>query len=196
MSARGSYAKGAATREQILDVAIETFVRNGYDKTSFREIARESGLSQAGLLHHFSSKQELLVAVLRRRDRRDQDRYDAITDRRHTAEGLIAAVRHNAEEPGLVRLFVAMSADCIDEESPSAEFLADRYRSIIGDVADDIGRRQADGEVSKQLDAETVASLLVAAADGLQLQWLTSDAGDIDMGERLGLLWSLLRTLP
>src|SRR3954470_5789796 len=100
MSVRGPYAKGVAKREQILDVAIEVFARNGYDKTSFREIARETGLSQAGLLHHFNSKQDLLVEVLRRRDRRDQDRYDAETDHRLTAEGLIAAVRHNAEEPG------------------------------------------------------------------------------------------------
>ena len=195
MPARGPYAKGAAKRDEILDVAIATFARDGYDKTSLREIARETGLSQAGLLHHFSSKQELFVEVLRRRDRRDQEVYDAETDHRLTAEGLIAAVGHNKGEPGLVRLYVAMSAECTDENSTATAFFAERYRAIVGGIAEDIRRRQAAGEISPRLDAEATASLLVAAADGLQLQWLV-DQERLDMGERLGVLWEVLRSIP
>ena len=50
MSPRGPYAKGVAKREEILGVALDLFARDGYDKTSFREVARATGLSQAGLL--------------------------------------------------------------------------------------------------------------------------------------------------
>ena len=59
-----------AKREQILDAALDEFARRGYDRTSMREIARQTGLSQAGLLHYFSTKEELFLAVLRRRDDR------------------------------------------------------------------------------------------------------------------------------
>ena len=102
MTARGQYAKGLAKRDEILDVALELFARKGYDRVSVREIAREAGLSQAGLLHHFSTKEELFLEVLRRRDDRDGDPADH--RHVHSVEHLIGAVRQNASEPGLVRL--------------------------------------------------------------------------------------------
>ena len=109
MTARGQYAKGLAKREEILDLALELFAQKGYDRVSVREIAREAGLSQAGLLHHFSTKEELFLEVLRRRDDRDGD---PINHRHlHSVEHLISAVTHNASDPGLVRLFVSMSAE-------------------------------------------------------------------------------------
>ena len=66
MTARGPYAKGEAKRAEVVNVALELFSRKGYDRTSFREVARLAGLSQAGLLHHFRTKEELFVEVLRR----------------------------------------------------------------------------------------------------------------------------------
>jgi len=109
MATRGGYAKGDAKREEILAVALELFATTGYDKVSVREIARRSGLSQAGLLHHFSTKEELFLEVLRRRD----ERLPAGTSPEllHPVEKLIAAVERNADEPGLVRLFVSLSAE-------------------------------------------------------------------------------------
>ena len=61
---RGPYAKSARQRERIIATALEYFGQQGYHGTSMREIARETGLSQAGLLHHFPSKADLLIAVL------------------------------------------------------------------------------------------------------------------------------------
>lgn len=48
------------TREQLLQVAIEEFARNGFDKTSIRSIAKIAGASPALLIHYFASK-DLLV---------------------------------------------------------------------------------------------------------------------------------------
>ncbi len=188
MATRGPYAKGLAKREKILDAALELFSRNGYDRTSVREIARDSGLSQAGLLHYFSSKEELFAEVLRRRDARDERRFDDLPGRPVTIKGLVATMRHNAEEPGLVRLFVSMSAESIDEGSAAHEFFVHRYERIVGDLADDVRRSQDAGEFATGLDPYAVASLLVAAADGLQIQWLLDPAGT-DMGERMQQLW-------
>jgi AcrR family transcriptional regulator len=66
-------------RSEILDVALDLFSRNGYDRTSVREIARRVDLSQAGLLHYFNSKEELFTEVLRRRDARNELMYDRET---------------------------------------------------------------------------------------------------------------------
>lgn len=48
------------TREQLLQVAIEEFARNGFEKTSIRSIAKVAGASPALLIHYFASK-DLLV---------------------------------------------------------------------------------------------------------------------------------------
>lgn len=192
MVARGPYAKGRAKREEILDAALELFSRDGYDRVSVREIARVTGLTQAGLLHHFSTKEELFVEVLRRRDRKNLEEFSDVFDgERHTVEGLVRVVRHNALESALVRLYVAMSAESTDEHSPARAFFEDRYRVLLADVADDVRAKQNAGELAADLDPEGLASLLVAAADGLQIQWLLDPAGP-DMGERLGALWQAL----
>ncbi|WP_374312040.1 TetR family transcriptional regulator [Microbacterium sp.] len=189
MAERGPYAKGVAKREEILTVALEHFARRGYDRASVREIARESGLSQAGLLHHFSSKQELFLEVIRRRDDRDGD---PVNHRHlHSVDHLIAAVEHNVDEPGLVRLFVTMSAESVDEPSVARSFFESRYEWLRGELRADIQARQDAGEVSASLDADDLASLMVAAADGLQLQWLLQPE-KVDMPHRLKTLWSLM----
>lgn len=182
------YAKGVARREEILDAALAAFSENGYDRTSVREIARSTGLSQAGLLHYFRSKEELFVEVLRRRDERNERLYDQNRGDPVTAEGLVAIVRHNTHEPGLIGLFVAMSAESTVQGGAARSFFTDRYRTLRSGLAADVRARQDRGEVDPDLDADVVASLLVAAADGLQIQWLL-DPESINMGELLDSLW-------
>jgi len=52
-----------STREQILDVALELFTANGYEKTSLREIAERMNFSKAALYYHFASKDDILLAL-------------------------------------------------------------------------------------------------------------------------------------
>jgi AcrR family transcriptional regulator len=53
----------ATTRERILDIALDLFIRKGYAETSLREIAAELGFSKAALYYHFESKQDILMAL-------------------------------------------------------------------------------------------------------------------------------------
>lgn len=191
MTARGPYAKGEAKRAEVVNVALELFSRKGYDRTSFREVARLAGLSQAGLLHHFRTKEELFVEVLRRRDERNSRFYDQTVDHDVTVEGLLEIIKHNALEPGLVRLYVAMSAESTDEESSAHQFFVQRYEMLRADIAADIRRKQDAGELPESLDPQSAASLVIAAADGLQLQWLL-DPEQVDMGSMLEQLTILL----
>ena len=190
------YAKGVAKRDEILEVALDVFAENGYDRTSVRQIARLTGLSQAGLLHYFSSKEELFVEVLRRRDQRNEQVYDVNRGDPVTAAGLVSIFQHNSAEPGLVRLFVAMSAESTATDSPARSFFTDRYRTLRAGIAADIRRQQEGGTIAADVDAEGVASVLLAAADGLQIQWLL-DPDQIDMGARADTrLWQRLCRQP
>ena len=49
--------------EKIYDKALEMFVAKGYDQTALSQIAKELGLTKAGLYHYFSSKEDLLFFV-------------------------------------------------------------------------------------------------------------------------------------
>jgi AcrR family transcriptional regulator len=52
-----------STREKILDVALDLFIEQGYDKTSLREIADRLGFTKAALYYHFERKEEILLGL-------------------------------------------------------------------------------------------------------------------------------------
>ena len=177
MARRGSYAKGIAKREEILAVALDRVATQGFRRTSIRDIAAAVGLTQAGLLHYFDSKDDLWVAVLRRRD--DEDRA-AQWDAPDLASLLASVVRHNAEVPGLVQMFVNLSAAAAtDPEHPAHAYFRERYESGRSRMTADFRAMQADGRLRSDLDPEELASVLLAVADGLQIQWLYDPSRDM-----------------
>jgi len=62
-SRRRPEPEGPGTRERILEVALDLFVEQGFEKTSLREIAERVGVTKAALYYHFESKDDLLLAL-------------------------------------------------------------------------------------------------------------------------------------
>lgn len=56
----------AATRSRILDAALASFAARGYGATSLDALAVQVGLRKQTILHHFGTKQGVLVAVVDR----------------------------------------------------------------------------------------------------------------------------------
>src|SRR5271170_3529258 len=54
---------GISTRERILDIALELFTEQGYDKTSLRDIAERLGTTKAALYYHFERKEDILLEL-------------------------------------------------------------------------------------------------------------------------------------
>ncbi|HEX7490843.1 MAG TPA: helix-turn-helix domain-containing protein [Candidatus Limnocylindrales bacterium] len=54
----------ADTRQRALDVALELFADQGYEKTSLREIAERLDVTKAALYYHFASKEALLAGII------------------------------------------------------------------------------------------------------------------------------------
>lgn len=177
MARRGSYAKGIAKREEILSVALDLVATQGFRRTSIKDIADAVGLTQAGLLHYFDSKDELWVAILRRRDEHDNA---AQWDAPDFAALLAAVVRHNAEVPGLVQMFVNLSAAAAtDPEHPAHDYFRERYESTRSRMTADFRTMQQDGRLRADLDPEELASVLLAVSDGMQIQWLYDPSRDM-----------------
>jgi AcrR family transcriptional regulator len=53
----------SSTRERILDIALELFTEQGYDKTSLRDIAERLGMTKAALYYHFERKEDILLEL-------------------------------------------------------------------------------------------------------------------------------------
>ena len=51
------------TRQDILDAALDLFAQSGFFGTSMREIAREVGVRESALYHHFPSKEAILEGL-------------------------------------------------------------------------------------------------------------------------------------
>ena len=63
MGAETVAARGERTRDQIIQVARQLFVQQGYHGTSMRQIARQAGIALGGVYNHFSSKEDVFKAV-------------------------------------------------------------------------------------------------------------------------------------
>src|SRR2546423_6637715 len=64
---RAARAEGREARDELLTAALRVFARRGYREAGVDEIAAEAGYSKGALYWHFSSKEELLMALLEER---------------------------------------------------------------------------------------------------------------------------------
>jgi AcrR family transcriptional regulator len=175
---RGPYAKTEARRAEILRTALEAFSVRGFQGSSLREIADAVGLSQAGVLHHFSSKEALLAAVLAEKDAASVAHFEDAHGL-GVLDALRGVVAENMAQPGLIRLFTTLSAEAINEDHPAHQYFQLRYAAARDLIATALGQGKLDGDVGAGVDVDMAASLLIAIMDGLQMQWLLNEEFDM-----------------
>jgi AcrR family transcriptional regulator len=175
------YAKGRERREAILTAANEVFAAQGFRGASLASVATRVGLSEPGLLHHFRSKEELLLELLQLRHEHQLERTQRAMEQ-HTAflDAMLELCRENERTPGLVRLFTILAAESVDADHPAHDWFLERYRQIRRGAVELLAEEQREGRIRSDLDLELAAAQIMAMFDGLQLQWLL-DPGDVDM---------------
>lgn len=184
--------KGEQTKVAIVAAAEQLFAESGYRGASLANIAERAGVTQSGLLHHFNSKEELLLAVLEHHGVND----DAVLLKPLSLGGsaVIGGLRDlivdNAQNRVSVRLFAVLVAESTAVEHPGHDYMRERYERLrnrlVGALSSGIDR----GEIREDVDLETLASALIALMDGIQLQWIYNP--DLDMGEAFDLVARVL----
>nr|WP_246461744.1 TetR/AcrR family transcriptional regulator [Nocardia transvalensis] len=162
-------AKGEDRRQRILGVAQRMLTRNGWRSTTLAQIAREAGVSPAGLLHHFQSKDQLLHAVLDARDAADAASADLNGDLVTEINKVAARIEAS---PELVGTFVVMLVENLLPEAPLHDRLLDRWKVAVAIVADIIRRNQQTGRYRPDLDPDLRAIEIVAFINGMEISWL------------------------
>ena len=170
-------------KAQIVQAALEVFVEKGYYAANVSDIARKAGVSQGTIYHYFPSKDDLFWAAYETWEVQSlygeiQQAFDAshspteqlrmlaqiVGERMTQAAALLPAnvefwshlPRHETVRQGFQRLFAILRghlARIIQEGIAQGEFI--------------------------EVNADEAASLLIAAYDGLILQWL-ADPEQVD----------------
>jgi AcrR family transcriptional regulator len=162
-------AKGEDRKQRILQVAERLLARYGWRSTSLAQIAKEAGVSPAGLLHHFESKEQLLNAVLDARDADDDTHADRSGD-------LVTEICRVAERfhraPELVGTFTVLLIENIAPDAPLHDRLLHRQRDAVSIVAGLIENGQRAGRYRKDIDSAIKAVEILAFVNGMETAWL------------------------
>src|SRR3954447_17048740 len=101
--ARRSYAKRRERRKKILDAASDACALSRYRGAPVTAVASRAGMSDAGLLYDFTSKENLLLAVLQERDQHNTESIErALNARESFADAMLELCAQNAASPAMV----------------------------------------------------------------------------------------------
>ncbi len=167
-------------RAEIVGAATRLIAERGFRGLTLQGVADACGMTVAGVLHHMGTKDGVLVAVLEHRDAVDATAASDLAGGENDPRALLDAVMlRNSRQPEIVRLYSVLGAEALDENHPAHTYFARRYERSRKDI-----QRHLTGHV---VDPAAAAVHVLAAMDGLQLQWLR----DLDGFDLLG-HWRLL----
>jgi len=137
----GAAERGAATRDRILEAALETVREEGFADTTARAIAHRGGFNQALIFYHFGSLDELLQHAFANASERQVTRYREAVAKVTSLTDLVAIARRLHEEDletGDVTAVTQLMAAATDPSRGGA--LLDRFDLWIGLVQEALTR--------------------------------------------------------
>lgn len=165
----------------IVEAATRLFSERGPDRTSIASIAAEVGISDAGVLYHFPTKQHLLMAVI------EVTNTDPSHDfRSRVKPGGLAALEAlggwgevMVQEPRHMSLHLMLSAEGIRSDPELHRYFTGRYRRVTRWIEQAIQAGIDRGEIRADVDAHVEARDYLAYLDGLRVQWHYGPSTDI-----------------
>ncbi|MWV51554.1 TetR family transcriptional regulator (plasmid) [Rathayibacter sp. VKM Ac-2803] len=193
---RGSYAKSEQVRRRIVECCMEVFAETGFHAATMAGVARRAGVSHTGLLHHFPTKEDLLLAVIERRDHQIAEDLGADPGSTDADARLYLTSATCTNSPfttplGLLELDAVLSGEASVAEHPAHKALAERYAGIRSFYARMFRRLRDEDRLTADLTPEALAVILLAFTDGVRHQWLFDKEG-VDISGSIDALLDLL----
>lgn len=170
---RSRYKKSEASRQQVLDAAIEALAKDGIQATSVQDIADAAGLSKGAVHYHFESKDDLLERVLEQVCERIERRITAAFDE---AGAPMDRVRRALAEMWAVRrdvtpeFRVLMDMQVVARQSPAVARSLGAALSRARRQMIDVGlARLVEMGLRPRVSLEVVPRLILATLDGLAM---------------------------
>ncbi len=149
----------SSRREQLVETAVNLFYRHGYHATGIDKILAEAHVSKPTLYKHFRSKDELIIAALRRWDEQSRNWLMREMERRgRTPQEQLLALYDTLEDwfgtPGFQGcMFVNAAAEFAEQNNP-IHVVAAEHKRLFGAYIQELAARTGaanPGELAKQL---------------------------------------------
>jgi len=180
-------------REQLLEVSVTVFAREGYHNTSMNDVAEAAGVTKPVLYQHFASKRELYRELLgeiggQLRDNIAKATTNAPGPRQQIEEGFAAYFEFVATHNDSFRVLFGAGTRRDEEFATEARKVEDSIAEVVADLIEIEGLSR-----EKRL---LLGSGIVGMAEGACRYWLLHEV-DIEAADLAahvsGLAWAGLR---
>lgn len=185
-TAEASHSRQAAGRQALIDAAIRVVGDGGLRQLTYRSVAREAGVTQGLVSHHFGSWAELVRAALEHAARTSLERSPLAPPPKRLEDLSAGLSRRVAEAPAeeAFQFEIALEARRRPDLAPVAAALYKGYLEATANALDAVG-------VASGPD---LARLVFAAIDGLAFQQLVTGEAE-GTGRSLAILHDLLASV-
>lgn len=162
---------------------MEVFGENGFRGGTLLQVAERVGGTPAAILKLFGNKENLLIAVL--------DHWGAVTgevvgrDSRGIAhlDGLRRLMAYHVGHTGLLQIYTTMAVEAASAEHPAHRFMTNRYATTLTNMKQLFVDGMAEGNFRDMEEEEIAreAEWLLAAMDGLEIQFLLNPSFDLEL---------------
>jgi len=164
-------ARGAATRDRIVQAAADLMYHKGVHATTLDDVREATGTSKSQLYRHFRDKDALVHAVITLRGNQIIDRETQRLGRFNSFSGLIrwrnALIQVSSLQNGAYGCALGSMANELSDEDEEARNSLDKlFRTWEELLAVGLQRMQAKGTLSPKADPEQLAIGLMAALEG------------------------------
>lgn len=175
-------------RELILSTAAEQFATLGYRNLSLRQIAAACGMSAPGVMHYFRTLEDLLNAVLQRREEMDMAALGLpLASQLGLLEGVRAAMAYYGERGEEVHQFAIIEGEAVDPAHPAHRYFTERHQRYYRYVEEALRSEYQNGS--------DLAPVVYAAVEGLRWQWMWGRLDVQQVEERMTQVWETLKPL-
>ncbi|WP_308798178.1 TetR/AcrR family transcriptional regulator [Agromyces silvae] len=171
-SPTGGYAKGRERRDRLVDATMKLVARNGSRGTTLAQIAAEAEVSQAAVMYHFATKDDLLKAALDKRDELESPDFEDVTIGLGVFDLIAGAVHQWGARPDAVGMHTVLVAENVGVDGPLRPRLRARYERTVDQLAGILASGQADGRIRPDVDPQLKAIEVLAFLNGLETAWL------------------------
>lgn len=154
-------SRGAARREEILEVAERFASRNGYNGFSFRDIASAVGIKSASLHYHFPTKTDLVTALVERYTQRFIAQLGSAREPGAPLR-LIAAYRGVVEDSDRMCLCGVLGAEFRVLPEPVRDAVRDFFEATVAWASESLGEQNGSRAGAETLVSGLEGALIVA----------------------------------
>lgn len=174
-----------ARRQEILDAAMTCFSRDGFHRTTMRDIVREAGMSAGALYRYFRGKDEIVAAIADERRAPDPallEEASASTDAPGALRELVGDALGRLADPAEQRwrrITVQVWAEALRDERVM-DVARKGLDGPVSTLADVIRLGQENGALPTELDPVAAARVCASLFYGLVLQQAWDPDVDVD----------------